>query len=59
MINLHFFNPFLKMNSQTYTYDILMGLFNKNGPKVNNEFLKKVKEYIAELKIELFEKMEE
>jgi hypothetical protein len=59
MLNLHFFNPYLKNSNALFSYHLLMRIFNSNSEEDNNRFISKVIDFLAEFKRNLYEHMEE
>ncbi|CDW82225.1 UNKNOWN [Stylonychia lemnae] len=59
LLNLHFFNPYLKSNATLFTYRYILTIFDYMTEEENNRFISKVIEYLAEYKIKLFEQMED
>eukprot|EP00347_Sterkiella_histriomuscorum_P023566 403334151 len=59
MLNLHFFNPFLKSNSALHAYRLILTIFDYSTEEDNNRFIGKVIEYLQEYKKKLYESMED
>ena len=59
MLNLHFFNPYLKNTKSVFSYQLILKIFAQNTEEENNRFLASVINYIKTYKKNLYEKMEE
>ena len=55
MLNLHFFNPYLKSNASLFTYRYILTIFDYMSEEENNRFIGKVIEYLADYKKKLYE----
>ena len=59
MLNLHFFNPFMKSSTSQLSYEILMKEFQQlNTEEENNFFVKKIIDYLKDFKDKLFKQEE-